>query len=100
MSSLNFDQLKCIDCDCPKTNWVSLNNFVILCDDCAQVHFSFGSGISQVYHFNQLLYLPHVYTELLSHMIENKAYDAWVENSENVLLLNPSLNLINKNSSS
>ena len=39
---------KCIDCNSPNPKWVSINNSIFLCSNCARVHNTLGESISKV----------------------------------------------------
>ena len=40
------DNLFCFECAVPYPQWVSINNAIFLCKDCANAHRSLGTGIS------------------------------------------------------
>ncbi|KII61370.1 ARF GTPase-activating protein GIT2 [Thelohanellus kitauei] len=87
---MDYKNLPCSDCGYEGCNWLSLNNFVILCDRCVVVHFNLGSMISQIYHINHLSCVPSIFSKLFDDMWTRSAHALWVQNLKNFLELNPS----------
>jgi hypothetical protein len=46
--NLNKSQSSCFECKSKNASWVSLNNAIYLCINCAGVHRGFGVGVSKV----------------------------------------------------
>ena len=52
---IDEDNYNCVDCGKKQTNFISINNGVTLCSNCAEIHKKFGHGISFVLNINDEL---------------------------------------------
>lgn len=56
----------CADCGCPRPDWASVNQGVLLCIDCAGVHRSLGAHVSKVKSLRLDSWKPEEASQLLS----------------------------------
>ena len=52
---IDEDNYNCVDCGTPQANYISINNGVTLCDNCAEIHKKFGQKISFLLNINDEL---------------------------------------------
>ena len=52
---IDEDNYNCVDCGTPQSNYISINNGVTLCDNCAEIHKKFGQNISFLLNINDEL---------------------------------------------
>ena len=52
---IDEDNYNCVDCGTPQSNFISINNGVTLCSNCAEIHKKFGHNISFVLNINDEL---------------------------------------------
>ena len=44
----DYENKVCVECKCPMPSFVSINNAILLCDQCAQRHMKLGYNVSYV----------------------------------------------------
>ena len=52
---IDEDNYNCVDCGTPQSNFISINNGITLCNNCAEIHKKFGHNISFVLNINDEL---------------------------------------------
>ena len=52
---IDEENYNCVDCGTPQSNYISINNGVTLCDNCAEIHKKFGQNISFLLNINDEL---------------------------------------------
>ena len=52
---IDEDNYYCVDCGNPQSNFISINNGVTLCNNCAEIHKTFGNNISYILNINDKL---------------------------------------------
>jgi len=46
----DYENKVCVECKCPMPSYVSINNAILLCDQCAQRHMRLGYNVSYIRH--------------------------------------------------